>query len=333
MNEKTFSFTPRFPLAAIWEVTQQCNLQCVHCSSSGGGERAPGELSTADALHLVDELAASLHVYRLVISGGEPLLRKDVFTIMRKATAVGLKLSLFTNGTLLTDSVLDLLNDIGIDYLQVGVFTADRLYGISQLNLAHRLFETVKKAKNFNFKIGISIPIHHQTFNEVLSMVDAFLELQPDSLCLSRFVPAGRGTLFAEELLLSQAERRTLALLGQRLREEGHTIILDEPLTDPHGCQAGISVCGISSAGELYPCPLLRLSLGNVNSSSTAELWQKSELIKNLKKRALKGRCGECTIKQQCGGCRGLAFSLRGDCLAEDPQCWRTGSHNTENSF
>ena len=324
MND-LFTFTPTFPLAAIWEVTQKCNLQCVHCSSSGGKEPA-GELSPADALHLVDELAASLRIYRLVLSGGEPLLRRDIFSIIEKAATAGLKVSLFTNGTLLTDSILTRLDKLGLDYLQIGIsgITDETHTTLSHSKSLDTIFDTFKRAKTYTFKVGLSVPVHKKTYTEVLNKIDILLNLEPDALCLSRFVPTGRGALFADELLLSQEKRRNLALFGQHLRDEGYTIILDEPLTDPHGCQAGISLCCISPTGDVYPCPLLRVSCGNITSGHIAELWKESQLINALKNRMVKGQCGECTMKEQCGGCRSLAFYFTGDYLASDPQCWRT---------
>jgi radical SAM protein with 4Fe4S-binding SPASM domain len=320
---------PKFPLAAIWEVTQQCNFQCEHCSSSAGQESGEKELSPAKALDLIEELATFLQVYRLVISGGEPLLRRDVFAIMRKASEYGLKVSLFTNGTLLTDPLLDQLDDIALDYLQIGLPDMPSANDSPFLKIS----DTIKNAQSHTYNVGVSVPVHKKTFQKVVHNINILLDLEIDSLCLSRFVPTGRGALFAEDLVLSLKQRKKLALLGHNLREQGYTIILDEPLTDPYGCQAGITLCGISSAGDVYPCPLLRKSIGNVTVSPITELWQKSQLIADLKKRHLKGHCGACDLKATCGGCRSLAFYTTGDCLAADPQCWLNPLHHTEDSF
>lgn len=329
---------PKFkaPLYLAWEVTLQCTARCLHCySESGPGVRHPHELNTEQAFQVIDQLAeAGLLI--LAFSGGEPLTRRDIFEVMEHAAGLGIRLGLGSNGTTIKRETVRRLLKLGLDRLQIS------LDGLKETHDKARrwkgLFEKSVNAVRLGLSEGLRVHVcftaHRLNFKEIGSVIDFCAELGVRRFNFSRLVPTGRADTILD---LSPGEwKETVAVFNAKRREyagkmDFTTHLAQQILSDKSlknqigfvGCQAGIGQGCIDSTGSITPCVMLPVVVGNIRQKSCAEIWRSSETIQSLHDRSrLKGWCQNCSHRDKCGGCRGVAYGYTGDPLAADPRCW-----------
>ncbi len=319
---------------AILEITAQCNLRCVHCSRDAGSSKQPGEMNTEQWL----DLTSKLHAYgvdMLLLGGGEPLLKKArVRAIVEQAAALGKPTRINTNGLLFDEELAVFLAanggsvTFGMDGLDPQAYerfrgrkgTYERLRRSIELGLKHGILD------------ALAVTATKVNLDQVPKMIDFCAEIGV-RCTVCKYVPTGRPNF--RQLLPDPVERReVLELVGKKRLQHPHIQIVAtrEPLEalvfgsgamNMPGCIAGIGWCLITAKGEVFPCPCLPLTLGNVLESAFAEIWERSPELKALRGRAsLQGKCGHCPERKNCGGCRALAYALTGDHLGADPQCW-----------
>jgi radical SAM protein with 4Fe4S-binding SPASM domain len=327
------AYRPAAPLHVVWLATQACRLSCVHCSSNAGG---PGrnELSTLEAARLIDDLADA-GVVDFAISGGEPLLRRDVVDLVRHAKDRGLAVGLGSSGLGLRRH-LARLAATGLDRLQVSVDgtreqhdTLRRYPGLHALALS-----TIRDAIAAGLRVTMCCTINARNHDSLEHVISAALECGVERVNFSRFVPTGRGTaaldLSADEWRAAIERCHTLqnAYAGrvQIVTHLAQMILLEPALgTVPGfaGCQAGRGQACIAADGSVWPCVMLPIAVGNVRQRSFADIWRSAELIRALADRSrLEGGCRTCGVTEKCGGCRGVAFARTGNPFAADPRCW-----------
>jgi radical SAM protein with 4Fe4S-binding SPASM domain len=337
-----------FPAHPVWEMTAACNLRCIHCHASGG-KPAPDELTTEEAKRLLDQLAGVREFHMMAFTGGEPLVRSDLFELLAYSQALGFTNTMATNATLIDDQVARDLRRYGMviaavsldgfdaethDYVrgQPGAFEA-ALQGMRALRRAGILLHVNITAMEYNL----------EQIEPLMALVD---ELGTGILLMYQLVPVGRGRgiedaaldLGANERLIrfmAQAQRTTRAimepvagpqywpfLLQQAGIEDGPLLRLGELVF--HGCSAGRGFVYVKPNGEVWPCPFIEVSCGNVRQTPFSTIWTSSPVFKDLREREtrLRDRCGECSYRRLCGGCRGRSWAVTGDYLAEDPSCF-----------
>jgi len=336
------------PLSILWEVTHACNLSCIHCLSSCGVPD-PNELSTAEAVALIEEMAA-LHVFWFTLGGGEPLARGDVFELISEATDRNLCIRLTTNGFAVTEDTLHRLADLNVFSVQVSIDghrdTHDRFRRMpGAFDNAIRAIELFRDA---GYATLATITASAANVREIPDIVQHLARVGVNSVKIGPCVPLGRARKNRSEIDLSPIQMRELSrqmcLLqeqmdgGTELQLEGLFPFLFE--TEPKrsatakpqigpGCSAGISQVVVSCIGDVFPCPYIREeSAGNVRNQSMAEIWRNEEYfgaIRTFDPTQLTGKCKGCYYRPlHCtGGCRGAAFAAYGDLYAEDPNCWR----------
>ncbi|PKL61625.1 MAG: radical SAM/SPASM domain-containing protein [Methanomicrobiales archaeon HGW-Methanomicrobiales-2] len=339
------------PALISWNVTSHCNLRCAHCYLDAGDSGRNPELTTSEAKMLIDQVTR-VGSPVMILSGGEPLLRGDLFEIAEYGTSRGLRMVLGTNGTLIDDRTAVRLGEAGIRKAAISLDSADpgvhdRFRGVrGAWSRAVTGIEACREA-------GIGLQIHTTVTLQNYQELDAITALG-ENLGVHDFqffflVPTGRGkdvtdisperyeTLIRGILQLRAdrglAIRPTCAPQYVRIASEmGLPVAKGE-----RGCIAGIRYCRIDPTGEVTPCPYLPLSLGNIRTTSFAEIWNGSEVFTNLRSgEALTGKCGRCEYRSTCGGCRARAYGLTevvshacggavqrsgGDYLAQDPWC------------
>jgi radical SAM protein with 4Fe4S-binding SPASM domain len=315
-------------LIVAWEATSACNLSCTYCRASASPQPSKDELSTEEALSFIDQISGLNPM--LIMSGGEPLLRKDIFLLMRHATEKGLRVSLATNGTTLTPELVDEIKASGVRRVSVSLDGAspevhDSSRGEGTFYRALKGIELLRSKVEFQ----INMTITRRNLGEVTQMMDLAENLGAKALHLFFLVPTGRGR---EEDLISAADQE--ALLRQISEESAKRGDLEVQVTcapqyariaghsrRSGGCLAGTNFAFVSKRGEVYPCGYLPLLAGNIRDASFSEIWNGSEIFRALRKRDLKGKCGSCDFRLRCGGCRARAFSQTGDFLGSDPLC------------
>lgn len=330
---------PRFdaPLYIAWEVTLLCNARCVHCySGSGPGVRHPLELSTEQALRVVDQLAdAGLLV--LAFSGGEPLIRRDIFQLIERAVSRHLVVNVATNGAVIRDALARRLKEIGVRSMTVSLDgaraeTHDHMRQCPGLFLrAVRAIDTLVAR---DLRVVVSFTPTRLNYREGPAVVRLAYEHGASAVNMSEYVPAGRGTI---DLALSPEQLRDelARWIAMRREYEGRMRIIWHDcraalLVPPEerdlyfGCGAGKLTGRIRVDGTVTPCVFLPNRAGNLRTQTFREIWSDSPLLRLIRDRdnIASGNCGSCTLKHICGGCRAVSMAHYGDPMCGDPTCW-----------
>ena len=336
------AFRPRLPFHMVWLATNVCNARCLHCSSNST-VRAPDELTTTEVISLMDQLAVA-GVIDVAVSGGEPLLRPDLFVILDHIRSRGLTVGVGSNGGCLTERQATLLARSGVNRFQVSLDglaeehdTLRRWPGLFQ-----RALRSIELASNAGLRVHVCCTITRLNFEHLDAFTEFVSRKQVSRINFSRYVPTGRGT---DVLDLTKQEWHTViercVLLRERFRGKLEIVshLAQQILVDPDvqdmpgfiGCQAGIGQGCITANGDVLPCVLLPIPIGNVRLQTFPEIWLHSQLIREFQARAgLKGQCSHCSQVQRCGGCRAVAYAKTGDYLAADPRCWLTNDTHHE---
>jgi radical SAM protein with 4Fe4S-binding SPASM domain len=319
----------------VWLATNQCNANCLHCSSDSHSGSTVDELSTDEIFGLFDQFH-NTGVVDVAISGGEPLLRQDIFEIIGYANRLGLPVSVGTNGW---NTGVDLVRELSKYQIARFQISLDGFAGSHDRlrrweGLFDRAVSTINTAVNANLNTNICCTINKYNYRDIDSFVEFVCGLGVKRLNFSRYVPTGRGS---DELDLNSDEWFSVISLCSRLRDSymgkldivshlAQQILLRDELKDMPafiGCQAGIGQGCVTADGTVWPCVLLPLSLGNIRERTFKEIWQGSDVVRSLRDRSsLKGICSTCDFKARCGGCRAVAYAKSGDYLSEDPRCW-----------
>jgi radical SAM protein with 4Fe4S-binding SPASM domain len=316
-------------LIIAWETTAACNLHCGYCRASARATPDEEELSTEEALAFIDEVAPLKPM--LILSGGEPLLRADIFDLARHAVALGLRVSLATNGTLLDSSVVDLISHAGISRVSISLDGAsqgkhDQSRGPGSFQAALEGIKSLRGKVDFQINFTIT-KTNADDVSAVLSLAE---DLGAKALHFFFLVPTGRGK--EEDLISAEQQEDLLRAID---REKSQRSLEIQVTCAPQytrlarasakgrggGCLAGSRFVFISRRGEVYPCGYLPLLAGSIRDKKFTEIWKNSPVLRALRERDLKGKCGDCRFRQACGGCRARAFALTGDFLGPDPLC------------
>jgi mycofactocin biosynthetic radical S-adenosylmethionine protein MftC len=320
------------PICLTWELTYACNLACIHCLSSSG-RRDPGELSTAEAKAVVDELA-KLQVFYVNIGGGEPTIRPDFFEIIDYCVASGVGVKFSTNGSRIDEAAAKRL--AGSDYVDIQISldganreTNDAVRGDGSWDMAIRAMDNLKAANFGQFKISVVMTRHN------VSQLDDFEALAAHygaELRLTRLRPAGRGADTWDQLHPTNAQQRELynwiitrpnVLTGDSFF---HLSALGESLPGLNLCGAGRIVCLIDPVGEVYACPFVihdEFRAGSVrDEGGFAKVWKQSDLFLSLREPSSPGACGSCGSYDACqGGCMAAKFFTGLPLDGPDPEC------------
>jgi radical SAM protein with 4Fe4S-binding SPASM domain len=346
------------PYVVSWNLTYRCNLACEHCYLDAGpnplvkdeafADRS--ELSTEQCYEVIDQIAAFAPECLTILTGGEPLLRRDILPIVRRAHERGLWPVVGTNGVRITENVARLLRDAGARGLALSLDALDAE--------RHDRFRAVKgawentvrgaeilKCEGLPFLVQTTVGKHNV---EELEAIAAFAcdRLEARVWNLYFLVPTGRGPFVSD---ITPAEYDGVLAMLVRLQHEYASRMLVNAKCAPHfvrtafasstettapapflkvfsggagGCPAGTHYFGIRPNGDVTPCPYLPQFAGNLKTERLADLWSDSPVFTSLRRREdLGGRCGACELQAQCGGCRARAYGLTGDVMAEDALC------------
>ena len=342
------------PFIAIWEVTQACDLACIHCRACAQPKRHPLELSTSEGKRLINQVG-EMKVPVFVLTGGDPIKRPDLFELIAHAAGIGVRVSLTPSATpLLSRDIVHRLKECGLARLAVSLDGSNR-----QVHDAFRgmsgSFDRTMDAIEWANEVGLPVQIN-TTFSRTNDAdFDGIAELiQRKKIVLwSVFflVPTGRGKLdqlltdeefeeiFAKLYRLStrasfhikttEAQHYRRYVLQQQVlaRQTDSTATTTHKVADtigraPRGLNDGKGFVFISHTGEVYPSGFLPISGGNVRQRALGDIYRNSPIFKQLRRPdELRGKCGACEFRHICGGSRARAFAVTGDAMAEEPCC------------
>lgn len=337
----------------VWNLTSRCNLSCRHCYRDSAlaikGQEA--ELSDDKCITLAAEIK-ELNPPIVLLSGGEPLLRRNIFEIVKVCKALGLRVGLSTNGTLIDRAMADKIRQSNFDYVGISIDgkaeSHDKLRGLSGASEAS--WQALGLLNKLGVKTGVRFTLTKANRQELMDILERTWESGSKRFCLYHLVYAGRA---AQELDISSEEKRfCLDEFFKKIKEislidsEFEALTTDSPadgmflsrfvideqaslscIRSHGGCSAGERVVYLDSTGEVYPCQFLRgQALGNVLEKPLTDIWTDNQntFLRQLrnKKNLLTGKCGKCTHKEICGGCRARAKACYGSLWAEDPGCY-----------
>jgi radical SAM protein with 4Fe4S-binding SPASM domain len=341
------------PFMVSYSITTKCNLKCKHCYSSSVEEAAPDELSTNEALSLVDDLL-SWGIGLLIIDGGEPLCREDLLDIVSYASSKGIRTTIGSNGTLIDEATAGKMVDAGVMAIAISVDGVDAVTHDSFRGVEGAFEQTLKgieACRKAGLPFQLNMVIRKDNQSQLENMLRLAVDLGANAAEVFDLVAAGRAKDECQGLVLNTEERKAvMEHLAQAqedypiiIRVPGcpmYPLILQEKNIKPkhfpaemlrrvpyygRGCAAGMPMgyVMVLSNGEVNPCMLLQVNLGNIREQSIKSIWEGSPILTKLRQRdLLKGECGICKFKLTCSGCRGRAYEETGDMMATDPGCW-----------
>jgi radical SAM protein len=345
--------TPRFdsaPRRIYWEVTRACGLACRHCRAEAVPGRDPAELDGADADRLLVALAGfGAPLPHLILTGGDPLKRGDLFALIEAARTLGFEVSVAPSGTpLLTADVIDRLKRAGVAAISLSLDGSDaaRHDGLRRVpGCFDRTLEAAGACRITALPFQVNTLVSEETLDDLPAIYRLAADLGAARWSLFFLVVVGRGTVLkpitaeACERLFEQLldlggnggpiittteaphfrrvvlERARRAGLGRAARPRGS-------MGPGAGIRDGNGIMFISHTGEAHPSGFLPLSAGDVRRADPVALYRDSDLFRTLRRsELLTGRCGRCAYAEPCGGSRARAFAATGDFMAEDPMC------------
>jgi heme b synthase len=332
-----------------WEVTRCCNLACIHCRASAQYGPYPNELTTDEGLRLLDEIAAFSKPV-IILTGGEPLLREDIFEIAAYGDKKGLRMVLATNGILVTGEVAGKMIKAGIKRVSVSIDGMDAQSHDAFRNVQGAFMGSmagIEAMKKAGMEFQINTTITKANLDQLQGIMDLAIRLGAAAHHIFLLVPTGRGKEMAEQAISPADYEKTLnwfyeksincpiqlkatcaphyyRILTQRKGKQlTRSMGAENPLhAMTRGCLGGSAFCFISHTGQVQPCGYLELDCGRIRENNFKNIWNNSSTFKDLRDlNQYKGKCGHCEFIKVCGGCRARAYEITGDYLAEEPFC------------
>jgi len=363
------------PVVIVWNYTNHCNLNCIHCHQDSQTDSADAELSTKEVYKVLDNIIDA-GVPLLTFSGGEPLVKKNIFKAIKYATSHGLICTLASNGKLMTKETVANLAKAGITRVEIGLDSAEPASHDTLRNepgafeRACAAIKNCAESKAFD-EIAVTATLNKMNYPQLSKIIDLAESLGATRFYLNRIIAAGRGKNIPE-LDVTPAERiMAMRIIYKRfeksvkedfgilcyvrgmtyfarlsydmshgkmfhvseilsgydklfLERYGHQVakIIHRFGRNFGGCTAGLTYAGLDPHGNLLPCVVAQVPLGNLLETPLEKIWCNSPALVDLRTRHLvKGYCGSCNYNGICGGCRYTAYEETGDWLGPDTSC------------
>lgn len=330
-----------YPIHPVYEVTSGCNLRCLHCHARGG-ERLRDELGTIGAKRVIENAASVREFRTLVFTGGEPLVRRDIYELIKYASDIGFYTVLASNATLITCELAKKLKESGVSGVAASIdfiepYRHDEYRGVS--GAFDAALKGILNARREGLYIQINITVSKRNFTQLRELIRLADKIGAQVALLYQLIPTGRGENLFNEALSAESFYK---LIKELYCLQAETDCLTVPVGLPEyfvyltksanintkiaanlfkGCIAGRGMFYIKPNGDVWPCPFLPISAGNLLDSDGKEIWR-SPLFNTFKNRCnLKGSCKTCLYRDVCGGCRARAYAYTKDPLASDPCC------------
>ena len=341
----------------VWNTTNRCNLRCKHCYIEAEDRGYQNELSTEEAKNFIYDLGR-MKAPVLLFSGGEPLIRKDLFELGALAVEQGLRPVISSNGTLIDDEVARKIKETGFQYVGISIDGGRKIHDeFRNLDGAFDLaLRGVRACRDNGVKTGLRFTVNKYNQDDLPEVIDILERERIPRFCMYHLVYAGRGAEMAEMDTTTKEKRDILDYVARKTLELHKKGVEVEILTtdnhadgiyllnnirkhDPQradevisllkmhgGCSAGTKFANVDPRGNVHPCQFWQdYTVGNVREKPFSEIWMSDdELMVKLreKEKHVTGKCGECNYKSLCSGCRIRARAVYGDIWAEDPACY-----------
>ncbi|MGC9104167.1 MAG: TIGR04053 family radical SAM/SPASM domain-containing protein [Candidatus Methanodesulfokora sp.] len=334
------------PVLVLWETTKACPLSCKHCRAEADMNPAPDELSTAEGMKLMEELSSLNPPPALILSGGDPMMRKDIFELIDNAVEMGIPVGIAPANT---EKVLERADELSkvrsISISLDGITMHDKIRGEGNFELTLRILRKLKD------RVQVNTLVARENVKEIPYVLDLLLHIGIKTWELFFLIKTGRGVEMddlspweCEDVLLFLYEAsseinirtveapfiRRIALQGALTRGDLYRELSSvhmprgEPKFKITDTRDGKGIIFVSHNGYVFPSGFLPLPLGNVRKEGLLNVYRENTLLKSIRRAEFSGRCGICEFRDICGGSRSRAYAYTGDPLASDPACLYT---------
>jgi AdoMet-dependent heme synthase len=348
MNSNQKIYTPRL---IAWEITRSCELNCVHCRAAARFGPYQNELSTEEIFRTMDNISGFVKPI-IILTGGDPMMRKDLYEIARYGTDLGFRMVMSPCGKLMTNESVQKMLDSGIKRISISVdgATAETHDAFRRVPGAFAdAMKGIQVAKRNGLEFQINTTITKQNVDELEQILDFAIEVGAVAFNPFLLVPTGRGKELAEQEISPEQYEQVLnwvyeqrenlplqfkptcaphyyRIFRQREKEKGKTVTPKTHGFDAmtKGCMGGQSFAFISHVGKVQICGFLETECGDIRNSNYnfGHIWNTSPVFMEMRDQdSYHGRCGYCEYRNVCGGCRARAFAATGNYLDEEPFC------------
>lgn len=326
------------PKVIAWESTRACKYACVHCRAEAQTTPDPNQLTTQEALKLIDDISGFCKPI-FIISGGDPLERADIFEIAKHASDSGMRVVMSPSGSGITSHVIQAMKHSGIKLISLSLdgSTPEVHDGFRQVSGAFDLvMYNVIHANDGNMPFRINTTVTKHNIDDLSNILELSAKIGAVEWDVFMLVPTGRGKV-AMEITPNQYETTLQSIYNLSLKSPIPIKVTCAPqynrivkqnqknpsaISPTRGCMAGRGFCFISHVGDVFGCGFLPIAAGNIRKQSLQWIYQNSPLFADLRQPSLlKGKCGVCGFSGLCGGCRARAMGTNGDYLAQEPYC------------
>ncbi len=332
-------------LLLAMNLTRRCNLSCSHCylDASTLRDGTVGELSTIEVCGILDEAAVCGPGAMIVLTGGEPLLRRDIEEIVAHGTDLGLGMVIGTNGMALSESRVASLQQagtmgVGISLDSLDASSHDAFRGMQ--GAWHKTMQGIEHCRKAGLPFQIHFSVTKQNIEEFDAIVDFSRSVGAMVLNIFFLVCTGRGETVSDispekydevlgEIIDAQARYDDIIIRARCAPHFKRIAFQRAPNSDLNrisgmdgdGCIAATHYCRITPEGAVTPCPYIDEEAGSTREQPFSAIWENASLLKDMRTPKLEGKCGACEFRSLCGGCRARAGAYSGSLMAEDPWC------------
>lgn len=319
-----------------WNVTQRCNLYCKHCyRESSPDDKTINELTTQEGKKLLSDMKkANLGV--IVFSGGEPLLRADIFELIEHACSLGIMPLMGSNGTLITPEIAEKLKKSGLNAIAISIDSMneevhDEFRG--EKGALKAAIAGIKNSIDAGLRVQVNTTISRYNLDDIDEVMEYANKIGALSSHMLFLVDVGRGKNIDVTQLDKTEYKNTINKIIEKDLDikikptcapqyKVEAMFKDIPTVGARGCIAGISYCSILPNGDVHICPYTPVKVDSIRERDFDHIWKNNEIFLKLRDYTqYKGKCGSCSYIGICGGCRARAFSTTGDWLEADPYC------------
>ncbi|MEK6692156.1 MAG: radical SAM protein [Nitrospirota bacterium] len=333
------------PYLISWNTTKRCNLRCKHCylDSDALTKKDTNELSLEEGNRLIDQIAEVNPATMLILTGGEPLVREDIFDLSDHASKKGIMVVFGTNATTLDDKAAKEMVKTGVSGIGISIDSIGPEYHDAfrvKEGAWEKAMNGIESCKRHGLDFQIQTTVTTANYHEIPEIIALSHKLGARVFNLFFMVCTGRGQDITD-ISAEQYEDMLKLLLDIQGKYSGMMITArcaphfkrlayekdpDSPITKAAGytgggCLAAFHYCRITPEGDVTPCPYIPFIVGNVKKKGFADIWDNSDFFQDMRRPKLSGRCGGCEFKYLCGGCRARAYATSKDIMAEDPWC------------